>query len=204
MTGQTDYSQKGVATVEFSFIAMIVIVLALGIVEFGSLIEAQAVVTNVGREGGNLASRDLKTGQDLLDLLAASSAPLDFQNTPEHYKIYIAKANAAMSQGEIPTCTAEERGALVGEGVESPVTLSKCGLTNELYGYLEFDSATETAAISQFTIVIVYYAHTPVTPLAKVLQHPFFNSGSILNFDMPDVDSVVNYDSMLIGTTAIF
>ncbi len=198
------HSQKGMATVEFSFIAIIFIVLALGIVEFGSLIEAQAVVTNVGREGGNLASRDLKTGQDLLDLLAASSTPLDFQGTPEHYKIYIAKANAATSAEEDPTCTVEESGALVGEGVASPATLPKCGLTDELYSYLEFDETNGTAAISQFTIVKVYYAHVPVTPLADVLKHPFFGNSHILNFDMPDTDSVVVYDSMLIGTTAIF
>lgn len=197
-------SQKGMATVEFSFIAIIFIVLALGIVEFGSLIEAQAVVTNVGREGGNLASRDLKTGQDLLNLLAASSTPLDFQGTPEHYKIYIAKANAATNDEEEPTCTVEENGTLVGEGVVSPAAMPKCGLTDALYSYLEFDETNETAAISQFTIVKVYYAHVPVTPLAEVLQHHFLGGGNILNFDMPDGDSVVVYDSMLIGTTAIF
>ena len=205
MVKQTLQSDKGIATVEFSVVAVILLTLVFGIIEFGSLIQAQAVVTNVGREGGNLASRDLKTGQDLLDLLAASSTPLDFQGTPERYKIYIAKANAAISDDEDPTCTVQENGTLSGDGVDSPAVLPKCGLTDELYAYLEYDATQGAAAISQFTIVKIYYAHEPVTPLANVIGHLGSGSGSgILNFDMPDGDSLDIPDSMLIGTTAIF
>ena len=71
MVKQRLQSEKGIATVEFSMIAVILITLAFGVIEFGTVIQAQAVVTNIGREGGNLASRDLKTGQDLLNLLAS-------------------------------------------------------------------------------------------------------------------------------------
>ena len=204
MVRQTLHSQKGIATVEFSMIAMILITLAFGVVEFGTMIQAQAVVTNIGREGGNLASRDLKTGQDLLDLLAASSSPLDFPDTPEHYKLYIAKADAATSDDEDPTCTVEESGTLSGAGVDSPAALPNCGLTNELYEYLEYDSVNGAAAISQFTIVKVYYAHQPVTPLAEMMGQLSGSGSGILNFDMPDGDSLEIPDSMLIGTTAIF
>ncbi len=40
-------SQKGIATVEFSLLAIILILVVFGIVEFGSVIHAQAVVTKV-------------------------------------------------------------------------------------------------------------------------------------------------------------
>lgn len=185
-------------------IAVILITLAFGVIEFGTVIQAQAVVTNIGREGGNLASRDLKTGQDLLNLLAASSSSLDFPNTPERYKLFIAKANAATNDEEEPTCTVQESGTLSGEGVKSPAELPNCGLTSELYGYLEYDAVNGAAAISQFTIVKVYYAHVPVTPLAEMVGQLSGNGSGILNFDLPDGDGTEIYDSMLIGTTAIF
>ncbi len=197
-------SEQGIATVEFSMIAVVLLVLAFGIIEFGSLIQAQAVVTNVGREGGNLASRDLKTGQDLLTLLAASSTPLDFQGTPERYKIYIAKADAATSDGAEPTCTVQESGTLSGTGVESPAVDPRCGLTNALYGYLQYDAVNGAAAISQFTIVKVYYTHVPLTPFVDMLEQLSGGRTGILNFDLPDTDGVELPDSLLIGTTAIF
>ena len=196
-------SEKGIATIEFSMISVVLIVLVFGIIEFGTLIQAQAVVTNVGREGGNLASRDLKTGQDLLDLLASSSTPLNFSGDPERYKIYIAKADAATNEGEEPTCVVQEGGLLSGSGVNSPLMLPKCGLTNELYEYLKYDVDNGAAAISQFTIVKIYYTHVPMTPLVDIIGTISGGTG-ILNFDMSDNDGAEIPDSLLIGTTAIF
>ena len=88
-------------------------VLSFGVVEFGSLIQAQAVVTNVTREGGSLASRDLKNGSDLLDLLEASSWPLNFScpvedtncvpsEQVERFKIYVTKIDAGTSGSTRP------------------------------------------------------------------------------------------------------
>jgi len=57
-------SEKGMATVEFAVLVSIALLMIFVIVDFGTLIQAQAVVTNVTREGGSLASRDLKTGPD--------------------------------------------------------------------------------------------------------------------------------------------
>ena len=98
----------------------------------------------------------------------------------------------------------QESGTLSGAGVDSPAALPNCGLTAELYGYLEYNSVNGAAAISQFTIVKVYYAHLPVTPLSEMMGQLSGSGSGILNFDMPDGDGLEIPDSMLIGTTAIF
>lgn len=218
-------SQQGMATVEFAGVALIIMALAFGIVEFGSLIQAQAVVTNVSREGGSLASRDLKTGSDLLTLLEASTWPLNFTCPPEDascvpseqqakFKIYVAKVDAGTSANPEPTCTVQSSGALSGIGVTSPLQDPNCGLTDTLWDLLRYDAAFGTSPLSQLTVVKVYYRHDPLTPLAELLKlPPYFGDGSVrlLNFDSsgfvptgPGDENLVHYDSFLIGSKAVF
>ncbi|RMH09618.1 MAG: pilus assembly protein [Nitrospirae bacterium] len=192
-------SQKGMATLEFAVVASMLLIMAFVIIDFGSLIQAQAVVTNISREGGSLASRDLKNGPDLLNLLAASSAPLEFETHPELYKIYIAKVDAGESAAAPdPVCTVQESGTLSGEAVVSPAMSATCDLPQNLYDLLKFDDTIQTSPLSQFTVVKVFYAHKPLTPLENLLD----NSGQpLLNIDT-DADNIP--DAMLIGSTAIF
>ena len=125
MTRRRYPSQQGMATVEFTGMALLLMAIAFGIVEFGSLIQAQAVVTNVTREGGSLASRELKNGSDLFDLLEASTWPLNFSCLPDDrtcnpivqerkFKIFIAKVNAGTHDSHEPTCTVQESGGVGG------------------------------------------------------------------------------------------
>ena len=218
-------SQKGMATVEFTGVALVLMVVAFGIVEFGSMIQAQAVVTNVTREGGSLASRDLKNGSDLFNLLEASTWPLNFSCPPEagsscnptvqeeRFRIYIAKVDAGTSGSPDPTCTVEDSGELDGIGVESPVDDpdGRCDLTQDLWDLLTYSDTYNTSPLTQLTVVKVYYRHDPVTPFVELLNvGPVFNGGSIYNFDSseakPDPDNpvVINYDSFLLTSTATF
>jgi len=192
-------SQKGIATIEFAVIASMMLLMVFVIIDFGSLIQAQAVVTNISREGGNLASRDLKNGPDLLNLLEASSTPLDFESNPTMFKMYLAKVDAGTSSGTPdPTCTVQESGTLQGNGVVSPAASGTCDLPSNLYDLLSFDDLIQTSPVSQFTVVKVYYAHKPMTPIEEM-----FNAAgnSVVNIDT-DGDTLP--DSILIGSTSIF
>ncbi|MDT7040997.1 TadE/TadG family type IV pilus assembly protein [Candidatus Nitronereus thalassa] len=204
-------NQKGMAAVEFSVLVSIALLIIFVIVDFGTLIQAQAVVTNITREGGSLASRDLKNGSDLLDLMAESSAPLNFTQNPELYKIYLAKADAGENASNPdPTCTVQELGsldAIAGNGVDSPANSPTCDLPQNLYDLLKYDDSVEVQAapISQFTIVKVYYVHQPVTPLEE-----FFNASghTVNNYDL--YDELGQYgqdgesDGILITSKAVF
>ena len=222
MIRQTLRSQKGMASFEFAGVAMVVMALAFGIVEFGSLIRAQAVVTNVTREGGSLASRDIKNGSDLLNLLEASTWPLNFACPSEDpscdqtaqdyvYKIYITKVDGGTSQSNTPTChTPLESGSLTGPGITSPNQDANCGLTQELFDALAYNEDYGTSLLSQLTVVKIYYNHKPLTPLAGLLNTvPYFGNGNvqILNFDSPEqttgVGDGVN-DSFLLASKSIF
>jgi Flp pilus assembly pilin Flp len=211
MANHTLRNQKGMAAVEFSVLVSMVLLIIFVIVDFGTLIQAQAVVTNITREGGSLASRDLKNGSDLLDLMANSSTPLNFTQNPELYKIYLAKADAGENANNPdPTCTVQELGsldAISGNGVESPANSPTCDLPQNLYDLLKFNDSVEVQAapISQFTIVKVYYVHQPVTPLEQ-----FFNASgnSVNNYDL--YDELGQYgqdgksDGILISSKAVF
>jgi len=198
-------SEKGMATVEFTVLLLGVVLLMFVTIDFGSLLHAQAVVTNVTREGGSLASRDLKSGADLMNFLASSSAPLDFDENPERFKIFIAKVDAGESaQDPNPTCTVvqpdplETGGTLSGSAVESPASSPTCDLTQTLYDYLVFDDAIGTSPISQFTVVKVYYKYVPLTPMEALFQA---SGDTVLNFDSDN--NGVN-DSMLLKSKAVF
>ena len=192
-------SQKGIATIEFAVIASMMLLMVFVIIDFGSLIQAQAVVTNISREGGNLASRDLKNGPDLLNLLEASSTPLDFESNPTMFKMYLAKVDAGTSSGTPdPTCTVQESGTLQGNGVVSPAASGTCDLPSNLYDLLRFDDLIQTSPVSQFTVVKVYYAHKPMTPMEEIFKA---GGNSVVNIDT-DGDNLP--DSILIGSRSIF
>jgi len=173
-------SQKGVAAVEFSFVAIILILVVFGIIEFGSVIQAQAVVTNVAREGGSIASRDILTSQDddgrsnLLNLLEASSWPLNFADNRLKFKIFIARVQAGTADDNAPSCTGtvQQSGQLNRSEVVTPSDDdddgNKCGLTEEFWDLLTFEEDFG-APLNQATVVTVYYEHDPLTPLANFL-----------------------------------
>ena len=224
-------SQKGLATVEFSVIATIALLMAFIIVDFGALIQAQAVVTNVTREGGSLASRDLKTGDDLMNLLQSGSAPLHFQSNLDQFKIFIVKVNAAEDGESSPSCAKDaaavangyfnESGNLEdsnpefqGQHVTNPVDdpSGRCGLPQELWDLLQYndDPQVMASAVPQFTMVKVFWVHQPMTPLEGILH---MSGDGAMNFDYLDnVGAVAKgqgahdnvADSMLLSSTALF
>lgn len=222
MGSTTIQSQKGMASFEFMSVAGVIMALAFGVVEFGSLIQDQSVVTNVTREGGSLASRDLKNGSDLLGLLEASTWPLNFScpdddvncvpsEQEEKFKMYVAKIDAGTSQDPEPVCSYQESGELDGIGITTPLEDTNCGLTTTLWNMLKYDATLQTTILTQLTVMKVYYRHDPLTPLPGLLKSaPFFGNENvtILNFDsseaIPVPPDVPNYDSFLISSKSVF
>ena len=72
-------NDKGAALIEFCLILPVLLVLVFAIIDFGRLIMARLIITNVTREGANLASRDIKSGTDLIATPRSSATPLDLE-----------------------------------------------------------------------------------------------------------------------------
>ena len=175
--------EQGIAAVEGLFIILVFLALAFGIVEFGSIIHAQTTVTHMAREGGNLASRDFNSGDDLLDLLVASSSSLDFTSNPSDFKMYLMQVDAGDSSDNAPTCTSMfQRGNLTGTYIKPPNTDLNCSLTPALTTYVTYNGTL--APIERFTVVKVYYHHVPLTPLGSILIAPMFGGNQTNHGDI--------------------
>ncbi len=155
-------NERGSTPVELAFSVMIFLFAAFGIVEYGSIINERNALTQLAREGASLASRNLTTSQNMMDLLASTDNALDFKNNPSKYHIYLAQIMAGDNVNNNPSCTVVDRGGL-GTGVEPPAQ-PNCDLPPNLYDYLVWVPGTG-ATVEQFTVVKVYYQHDPITPV---------------------------------------
>jgi Flp pilus assembly protein TadG len=57
--------RRGVAAVEFAFVAPVLILLVFGMIEFGRAVMVQQIITNASREGARLAVLDGTTASDV-------------------------------------------------------------------------------------------------------------------------------------------
>jgi hypothetical protein len=182
-------SSRGSAAVEFAFILPLLIVLVFGIIDFGRLVHARLVVTNVSREAANLASRyrDIEIQQqadDLLLLLSSSGTPLSLE---ENGKIIITKINAGTSTENKDPVIAVQR-SRGGLSVGSCLVGGQLGLSLPMYEHLVFKEANQTADISEITVAEVFYKYRPITPL------PNFIEGILLTHG----------DGIIIGSKSVF
>jgi len=180
---------KGTALIEFCFILPILVIMVLFIIDFGRLIQARIIITNVTREGGNLASRDIKTGNDLISMLQSSAAPLDLQQSG---RICISSIEAGFNQNNPdPFISVQDpqlcRGSLnVQSGISSGAT--HLGLTDDLYNHLVFDDTNQASDIDGVTVVETFYIYRPITPLPRFIANIFLTDG----------------DGTIIGSRAVF
>ncbi len=73
-------SSSGQSIVEFALILPLLMLVVLGVVEFGYALSDEHVVTRLSREGSNLISRDTSLQDAATALTSMSSAPVDFTN----------------------------------------------------------------------------------------------------------------------------
>jgi hypothetical protein len=180
--GQRRNGQHGLAAVELALILPILITITFVIIDFGRLIQARLVVTNVAREGGSLASRDIQSAGNLIMMLQAAASPL---NLAGDGRIYIWKIRAGTTAHNpdpfIDTTVSANAGAL---SVASSIGTGQpnLGLSLQLYSHLEFDNSPgkKTSDISEVTVVEVFYRVTPITPIGKFVPTLFAGGSAIV------------------------
>lgn len=92
---------RGQSTIEFAFTLPLLLLLALGVFEFGRAIQAKNIVTNMSREGTNLVRRSSDDPQNIMNALANTAQPLDMSKDG---MFYITKVSG-MSDGQIEVVT---------------------------------------------------------------------------------------------------
>ncbi|HYM80298.1 MAG TPA: TadE/TadG family type IV pilus assembly protein [Candidatus Limnocylindria bacterium] len=173
--------------IEFALILPLLLLLVLAIIDFGYLIQTRLIITNVSREGGSIASRDLTLDPNLVDLLAISGRPLNLAGGDG--QIFITRIVAGQSdQSPAPTITEQVSRGSLGVGTRYDAGASGLGLSGTLYDRLTFRTSNGTADIKEVTTVEVYYKYRPITPLANFIPGMLRDDG----------------DGMIIGSRAIF
>lgn len=188
----TCFSRKenGAALVEFSLILPLLIIMLLFVIDFGRLIQARLIITNVTREGGNLTSRDIKNGSDLITMLQSSASPLNLQ---ESGRICITSIEAGYDEDDPDPSISDDPDPLcVGNLAVSSVIsdgADHLGLTSELYNHLVFDEDNQASDINGVTVVETFYLYRPITPLPNFIANIFLTPG---------------YDGMIVGSRAVY
>jgi hypothetical protein len=174
---------RGSVTVEFALIvAFILPVLIFGIIDFGRLINAREIVSEVSRVGGGsvlwraeeYGYKDIEDTQEainLLNLLQDAGSPI-FDDNATKWKIIISKIDAAWQQGATPMIVAQcARGGLninsaIGEEGQPP---NQDALPH-IYSHLEFDTGNQAPDKSELGVVEVFYKYEPITPLPNFIE----------------------------------
>lgn len=174
--------QRGASFVELALILPLLVIMVFGIIDLGRLIQTRLIVTNVSREGGSLASRDISTGSGLITILQSSASPLDMA---QYGKIWVTNIKAGVSAARPdPTIDPDYNPRLQSAGLAIPssvvgnpgATPTGWITTTPLYPRLQFDTGNNTADLSQITVVEIFYFYTPITPLPNFIATLFPNS----------------------------
>lgn len=72
---------RGQGLIEFALVLPLILLVALGLIEFGSLLVDQHVVTKMTREGSNLISRDTSLADAVTAMQSMHTRPIDFSTT---------------------------------------------------------------------------------------------------------------------------
>ena len=180
--------RRGTALIEFALILPVLIILVLATVDFGRLIQARLIISNVSREGGSLAARQTTVDTSLITVLKESGKPLNLIGADG--KIIITRVKAGLSAGapNPAIATQDSRGTLARSSTIAAGN-PNLGLTASIYNHLLFKSANATSDIAEVTVVEVFYKYRPITPFPKG-----FGGGMLL----PDTDG------MIVWSRAIF
>lgn len=70
---------RGQAYIEFAILLPFLVLLVLSLIDFSCAIRANNIISNMSREGANLASRSDIAPQDVMNALASTAQPLDMK-----------------------------------------------------------------------------------------------------------------------------
>jgi hypothetical protein len=179
--GDRRHNERGVALVELALLLPILVVLAFGVIDLGRLIHARLVVTNVSREGGSLASRDIQVGDALITMLQSSATPFNLQTQGRIHVIKI-KAGETRFDPDPYIDSRVSRGSYTAasSSISGNVNDTPGGLSSTLMNHLTFKTSINTSELSEINIVEVFYHYRPITPLPNFVLGLFPTDGGIL------------------------
>ena len=164
--------ERGIAALELAIILPVMLIIVCAIVDFGRLFNARLEITNIAREGGSLASRDIKSAASIITYLQ-KGASLDLAKSG---KIYVWKINggqnATAPKPAIYTANSAKAGNLL---VDSSVQNSngdnayQFGFSDTFYAHLVFNTTNQMSDIAEATVVEVFYRYTPISPISNFI-----------------------------------
>ena len=151
--------------IELTLVVVVLLVLMFGLIDFGRAIYMQQVITNLTREGANLASRgpgDTRTEiiSNAVAAVIASASPLSI--TTNGVVIITAVTNNA--RGSFFINEQQKKGALT----DNSKVGTRVGGTATLPPTSPFPPLSQ----SNHTVYVaeIYYKYTPITPIGKFLK----------------------------------
>ena len=157
--------RPGQSLIELTLVVVVLLVLTFGLIDFCRAIYMQQVITNLTREGANLASRgpgDTRTEiiSNAVAAVIASATPLSI--TTNGVVIITAVTNNA--RGSFFIDEQQKKGALtatskVGTRVGGAATLPNTS------PYPALSQSNHTVYVAE-----IYYKYTPITPIGKFLK----------------------------------
>jgi hypothetical protein len=159
-----DRGSRGTAIIEFALVLPLLLIIVMGTVDFGHLIQTRLIMTNLSREGASIASRQETLDPSLTNMLVASASPLDMAGVDGRIFMTRIKAGTDVDNPKPTIETQVNRGGLVTTSRISG-TKANLGLTDKVYDHLVFNAVNGSADIPEVTVVEVVYKYRPITPL---------------------------------------
>ena len=166
--------KRGIATLELALLLPFLMLMLLGIFDYSRAIHAKNIITNMSREGANLAARsgiDLRTtAQEYMDAIAYTAQPLNMQ---ANGKIYISVVQGVGSPGSVIS-TVKTKYTWTGGGI-SPV--SKIGAENSPATGLGPLSQTNGLASGEtvYVVEVFYHYHSRLFHVSRIRQNNVFH-----------------------------
>ncbi|MCG3150239.1 MAG: hypothetical protein PCFJNLEI_03720 [Verrucomicrobiae bacterium] len=148
--------QAGQALVEFTFIAFMMVALLFGLIDFGRAVYERQILTNLTREGANLASRATDF-TNTINAVMLAAAPLQLNTKGRVIITSVIRTNnanrilAQMARGSLTAATSRI-GTTVGGTATLPTTT------------IALPRPNQTVYVAE-----VYYTYTPITPIGRLL-----------------------------------
>lgn len=150
-------SARGQALLEFVMMAVMMLVLVFGLLDFGRAIYARQILINLSREAANLSSRGTSLA-DTLTAINASAAPLNLAQ-----RGYLILTVVHRNDDGTLVITDQLAGggrshrSRVGSGVGNAATLPATSV--------EVPARRQSLYVAE-----VYHSYTPVSPLGRLLR----------------------------------